>query len=359
MESRGVSRHMACKSCRDRKVRCDGDQPVCEKCRQIGEECVYLQSYRPTKADLSNMVGKLQQRLERAEVQLYKIDTQANRAQYPFNVAAGVVRPLPTNPFVMCPEVSGSSSGQINFPGYHSSGTTTTPGLAENESLGYHAAGTWPAIINDLGQPQVENADMPDSTRSGVDGRIPSLQELRQLNSVPTPGSFNNYHWSPPIQGSQPFQKGAESFALPTEVTNLFADIITTQAKIAGISSVVAEYLAWVRRAPKSDSIELLQTLEDRIREIHALAKTKDWGTLPMMPDPTNRLDSAIRSYLGDLGEEVSNITFDLDRFFTNKYCVDKTLYDQYRPSSRGGGRTPANTTMILEAHQDAWKQGY
>lgn len=275
--------------------------------------------------------------------------------QYPFNLASGVARSLPTNPFVLYPDLSSLSAGDVNFPGYQPSGTTT-PGLPDSESLSYQTGLAWPASINELVQPQLKNVNMSVVPRSGVDGQIPSLQELRQLNLAATPSSSPNYHWSLPTQGSQTLQKATGSPPLPAEVTNLVSDVLITQSKIAGISSVVAEYLAWARKAPKADSIELLQTLEDRIREIHTMARSKDWAASPLMSDPDTILDSTIRACLGDLKEEVSRTTCDLDKFFIARYCVDKTLDDQYRPSSTGGQPTPTNTPMVLESHQDTWK---
>jgi hypothetical protein len=59
----GPLRHTACKSCRERKVRCGGEQPACAKCRAAGEECVYLPTQRPTRADLTQTVEALQKRL--------------------------------------------------------------------------------------------------------------------------------------------------------------------------------------------------------------------------------------------------------------------------------------------------------
>lgn len=345
----------------------------------MGEECVYLQSYRPTKADLSDMVGKLQERLgkqpyelleakhvncfydeERAEVQLYKFDNQGNRYQYPLNAATSWIRPLPGNPYMTGTDDSGFSSAQIALPGFHPSGIAT-PVMADNKSLGYPLAGGWLPTINDLGQSQVENANATEHIRSGSEGQIPSLQELRQLSSAQAFGSSNNYQWTPPTPSTQASQKAtAESFALPPEVMNLLRDVIITQAKIAGIASVVADYLTWARKASKSDSTELLQVLEGRVREIHTLAKTNDLDVMSIISDPTNRLDWALRTCLGDLGEEVSRTTSELDRFFRNRYSVEKTLHDQYRPSSREGPpRTPTNAAIVHEAQLDAWKQGF
>lgn len=80
MTNGGSSRRIACKVglsdlgmkwaqltrtklCRDRKVRCGGEQPACEKCRRAGEECVYLATQKPSKADLAQTVEALQRRL--------------------------------------------------------------------------------------------------------------------------------------------------------------------------------------------------------------------------------------------------------------------------------------------------------
>jgi hypothetical protein len=78
-----VPRHMACKICRDKKVRCGGEQvsrteriaimdqevliieqqPSCGKCLRTGEECVYVPISVPTRAALASMVKELQERL--------------------------------------------------------------------------------------------------------------------------------------------------------------------------------------------------------------------------------------------------------------------------------------------------------
>lgn len=58
-----ASRHLACKVCRDRKVRCDGGRPSCEKCLQSGENCVYVSPARLSKVDLIENIASLQERL--------------------------------------------------------------------------------------------------------------------------------------------------------------------------------------------------------------------------------------------------------------------------------------------------------
>ena len=59
----GGPRHVACKTCRDRKVRCDGGQPACEKCQRAGEVCIYTPGAKKTRTDLVETVEMLQERL--------------------------------------------------------------------------------------------------------------------------------------------------------------------------------------------------------------------------------------------------------------------------------------------------------
>lgn len=54
---------MACKTCRDRKVRCDGGQPSCQKCDRAGHTCVYVPATKYSKADLIDAVQSLSERL--------------------------------------------------------------------------------------------------------------------------------------------------------------------------------------------------------------------------------------------------------------------------------------------------------
>nr|POE74063.1 hypothetical protein CFP56_72367 [Quercus suber] len=38
----GVPHHSACRSCRERKLRCDGQKPCCERCRDGSSKCEYI-----------------------------------------------------------------------------------------------------------------------------------------------------------------------------------------------------------------------------------------------------------------------------------------------------------------------------
>lgn len=56
-------RHKACNLCRERKVRCDGEQPACEKCRRSGDTCVYSPVNKLTKAHLAQTIESLRDRI--------------------------------------------------------------------------------------------------------------------------------------------------------------------------------------------------------------------------------------------------------------------------------------------------------
>lgn len=81
----GSSRHIACKLCRDRKVRCDGGQPRCQRCTRSGDKCVYnLPSKQQQKnVDLQQTVELLEERLSQAEAALSLHQTCATSTDTP------------------------------------------------------------------------------------------------------------------------------------------------------------------------------------------------------------------------------------------------------------------------------------
>lgn len=56
-------RHVACRLCRERKVKCSGESEACDQCRRTGERCVYMPTYRPSKVELADTVELMQKRL--------------------------------------------------------------------------------------------------------------------------------------------------------------------------------------------------------------------------------------------------------------------------------------------------------
>ncbi|KAJ5788011.1 hypothetical protein N7457_003001 [Penicillium paradoxum] len=65
-------KRLACDACRDRKIRCDKQRPVCGRCTKVGINCRYSSRAKPTpsKTDLSRFLITLNNRLNQAEAQL-------------------------------------------------------------------------------------------------------------------------------------------------------------------------------------------------------------------------------------------------------------------------------------------------
>jgi hypothetical protein len=111
----------------------------------------------------------------------------------------------------------------------------------------------------------------------------------------------------------------------------------STQAEIAGIGSVVAEYLAWVRKTPgrmgrgaaaDANWTGVLETLEMRVREVHDMAETRNWaaweGMMNDMPR-TEALEGVLHACEGQVHERTEKIR----RFFQECYDVNSALSEQ------------------------------
>ncbi|KAI9164032.1 Depudecin biosynthesis cluster-specific transcription activator DEP6 [Paramyrothecium foliicola] len=70
--SGGPNRRLACDPCRDRKVRCDRQHPVCGRCARLRHDCSYSSPSKQTaaKMDLSRLLLTLHSRLTQAEAQI-------------------------------------------------------------------------------------------------------------------------------------------------------------------------------------------------------------------------------------------------------------------------------------------------
>lgn len=115
--------------------------------------------------------------------------------------------------------------------------------------------------------------------------QMPSLREVRRANGSSTT--------SPPPSPSGGGYRADDANHILAELTAFGMVVFSTQAEIAGISSVVAEYLEWMRKAPAANgqgglssssssspslpkpSPAVLETLETRLRELNLLAATR------------------------------------------------------------------------------------
>ena len=61
----GTARHVACCACRERKIRCDGAQPSCQRCTKHKAKCIYTlpRSQEYNKEEVSRVLTTLNRRL--------------------------------------------------------------------------------------------------------------------------------------------------------------------------------------------------------------------------------------------------------------------------------------------------------
>lgn len=262
----------------------------------------------------------------------------------------------------MSSDDSSFSWGQENFlAGTYQNPLKQSPEISGGEFIGCVPAGNWMASINDNLQFQAEDAEMIDIAGRNTIISIPSAREIREMNSASSSGSTCGRHWSLSAPNTRP--DGDENGVMPTELKTFLSEMFATQAEIAGISLVVAEYLAWMRKAPTPRSIEMLQTIEFRFREINELAEKQSWKSSENMTspstsasalDPLGREKPHPKSYLGSLGDDVCRRTAELKHFFKTDYTFCTPLSDQRKPQiMKSGWATSRAPTTAPEPQRE------
>ncbi|OIW31075.1 hypothetical protein CONLIGDRAFT_299216 [Coniochaeta ligniaria NRRL 30616] len=81
----GPHRRLACDPCRDRKIRCDRQQPVCGRCARLRHDCTYSSPSKSTaaKEDVWRLLLQVHSRLAQAEAQLAQQQPDAQQQQHP------------------------------------------------------------------------------------------------------------------------------------------------------------------------------------------------------------------------------------------------------------------------------------
>ncbi|KAI9730797.1 MAG: hypothetical protein M1818_008077 [Claussenomyces sp. TS43310] len=344
----GVLRHTACRLCRDRKVRCNGEQPACETCRRAGEECVYLPTCRPNKVDLVQTVETLQERLDKAEDLIRRMDNQTNRV--PPYIIPGKMSPdftALTPSSLQMPPIP--SSGDAGFASDHtnfSSWLYQNPSGAQsheqpgNDFLCLPRPTEAMTSRNDGGQFWVEEVDASSNphplTAPTANFPMPSLREIRELNS-------SSSYPPPSTQNGRVGRESEESSTIATELAAFTVTVFTAQSDIAGISLVLAEYLEWMRKAPRTyDHGSMLEKLESRAREVHDIAKTRHyvaWKNMVAALEPL-RLGSRLRELEGEVCRRLA----EMEQFFHGDYDVKSALCDQRKSQAAQTGRFTSTT---------------
>ncbi|KAG8164269.1 hypothetical protein KVR01_006187 [Diaporthe batatas] len=318
MTTGGSSRHMACKPCRDRKVRCGGEQPICDKCRRAGEHCDYLPTQKPTKADLAHKVEALQRRLDEAEAYIRATQSRASSSR-------GVTVPSPhgsdwlVNPDAQC--LPSSSDGQS--PAVPTQSSSSGP------------------IFQDSPQAAI---DQPAQRRQCA-ALIGPFQGDGDLDMSMDPNGLDFFP-----HDSFVFQRGLseEGGAAVLEPLKSFTSaVFRSQAEQSVMATVVADYLAWLRKAPPGGGIPaaaenpvylgMLETLEKRLRELCDASRSRGGAAVRELVAALEAVappGGAMAARLGSLEEDVQKEALEHAAEFRARYNPCALLSKQFPSGS-------------------------
>ncbi|KAJ5765946.1 hypothetical protein N7520_005505 [Penicillium odoratum] len=391
--SGGRARHSACKYCRDHKVRCDGGQPSCEKCRRAGEECIYLPTQRPTRADLTQTVASLQKRL-RKTTSLFVfhsfgydcvLDTilVLTPTQGETEARISGVPSQPNGPSRIAPKshphcnTDGSNSWDSQPPaaflcplpsttqhGYQLPSTqsyqNTSPGSFNDASLrSLHGNDGQYRITaeeneptnfgreNGLGShPGVDVEDIHNNSGQGqsyvdiTDVLTPDISEITEASfSLPAP--------VPVAPQGATCSDSNISEGVAAHLADFSSAVFHTQAEIAGIALAVAEYITWMRKVPAGMTppnttlvfTNILETVEERLREIGEMAQTKPRAAFQEMIGGIQKLGPAgapVYSSLSGLEEKFERQSADVAKGFSMRYNACALMSEQASNLTRG-----------------------
>jgi hypothetical protein len=313
-----MSRHIACKSCRDRKVRCDGEQPSCEKCRRSGEKCVYAPTSTPTRGDLVQTIDSLQERLAKAEAQILEQKVNTTGIGMPTTFAPSMMSEAPILDLQMpFSNNTGSQSAILPPPGGFPPVNhlfSDVDDAAEEFLRSTHEASLATTVI-----PPLSDIPMPLPPRNSS---LPSFKELRAMND-----SMSGIT-SPPAAMQHAVELGEiGSPAVP--IVDLVTTMFATQENLAGIAQALAEYLAWAKKSPNdADGSAILEILEARAREMHQMASTRHWTAFKHMTASVEK-SGPFYFMLKKLETELIERAVGALRFFHESYDIGKPLAEQ------------------------------
>ncbi|KAI0842700.1 hypothetical protein F5Y06DRAFT_133277 [Hypoxylon sp. FL0890] len=316
-----MSRHMACKLCRDRKVRCDGGQPSCGKCRRSGDKCVYAPTSIPTRADMAHIIENLQGRLARAEAQL---SVQSDSTSY----SSGRTNSSSSSSSIL--EDYSTLNFQYQLPSISpwTSLPQTTIDFQDLTQHGHDSNGTNDEFLrltqDDNIRAMQDPSQIPErspviSPRSPI---LPNLNGLRALNE----GSMTGSSIIPATPYSMDTGDSRQTMDL---FADLLSEIFIAQADISGLSSAVAEYLSWARKTPGTGEISLiLETLETRVRELNHIASTRHWAAFKHMCASAAKMQP-LQNQLRRMEMDLTGKTMKAMELFHGNYDICSSLSEQ------------------------------
>lgn len=115
------SRRTTCDSCRDRKVKCGREQPICSRCQRLCIDCTYPPPEIPS-AQLISVLQKMNTRLRKNQI-LARITSADNLIHYP------IVRAESSLP------VSNTDSQSGQTPRVTIAHASSTPSISQGEYI--------------------------------------------------------------------------------------------------------------------------------------------------------------------------------------------------------------------------------
>ncbi|OTB00784.1 hypothetical protein M426DRAFT_324024 [Hypoxylon sp. CI-4A] len=316
-----MSRHMACKVCRDRKVRCDGNQPSCDKCTRSGDDCVYAPPSLPSRGELAQTIESLQERLVKAEAQILEQQNSCRSSQQytglpsPYSTASMVNSNPPID--LQMPFPTASQRTSVFLP----NGDFRSPGQAYGD---FDDTGDFFSSLNSTRAPTRAPTQPPEEFPLLPPAcPLPSLNELRAMNN-----HIDGMDLSTGCDMSYGMENG-DSALIATSLIDLVSSFFSIQADITGLSSAVAEYLAWVRKSPaKADNTTVLEILETRVRELNQIASTRHWAAFKHMHASFGTGDS-YHALLRKVETDLMEKSIKSMHFFHDRYDITTTLAEQ------------------------------
>lgn len=158
---------------------------------------------------------------------------------------------------------------------------------------------------------------------------MPSLQEIRALDLPPN--RSNTDYQAARSANYGPGERSEDNYKIIKELGNFSSAIFAIQADMSGISSAVADYLAWARtspsRASRTDDF-VLATLETRVRELHEMAETRHRAAWMQLIGRLENLDG-VDAELKVLDGAIQRYIKKTKHFFESNYNVSVMLSEQ------------------------------
>ncbi|KAI7777141.1 hypothetical protein LA080_003986 [Diaporthe eres] len=353
MTNGGFSRRIAC------KVRCGGEQPACEKCRQAGEECVYLPTQKPSKAELAQTVEALQRRLGEVLVHI--------RAARSTNHWAAEEEFMLTNSLMLGHVQDEAEAYIVRLKTSSNCTTLTSPSAHNLETPNAIADNNLEKTIHvssdafeGLNSNSIDPGNTFDSSNnqqglhtSGPGSREQSQPLLNLQNLFPIDEYMNidspnldfytRNGFSP--QGGIDEATGA---AILEPVTKFSSAIFQTQAETLVMASVVADYIAWLRKAPPGGGIPtatespvylgMLDNLEIRLRELCEMSRSRSTDALKELVAALGAIappGGSMAERLGSLEEDLQKEAQERAEVFRSRYNPCALLSQQSRDTSQ------------------------